>query len=382
MLPRNAQIWLPGYLRSRLERERPAAGVTVDVLLCIADHFEPAHGAASPRVARARVAEWTRRYPALACRYRDADGRPPQHTFFFPAEQYRAEHLDRLAELCAAGFGEVEIHLHHHDDTRENLRRTLLDFTRVLHERHGLLTTDPRGAIAYGFVHGNWALDNARPDGACCGVTDELTLLRQTGCYADFTLPAAPTPSQTRTVNAIYHATGRPGISRSHDYGARCRVGSARPPEALLLIQGPLALDWSRRLFGILPGLDVGAIDGSPNYHPSIARFRRWVDLAISVVGRPEWVFVKLHTHGAVERNARTLLGDSMAALHAAIGSEFNDGRKYRLHYVTAREMANIVAAAEAGKRGDAGLFRDYVYPPAAARPEEARCIASASARL
>jgi hypothetical protein len=91
-------------------------------------------------------------------------------------------------------------------------------------------------------------------------------------------------------------------------------------------------------------------------------------------------VFVKLHTHGAPERNARTLLGDSMADLHAALGREFNDGRTYRLHYVTAREMANIVAAAEAGERGNAGAFRDYVYPPPTARGVEGRCVASASA--
>ncbi len=39
-----------------------------------------------------------------------------------------------------------------------------------------------------------------------------------------------------------------------------------------------------------------------------------------------------------------------MAALHDAIDREFNDGRRYRLHYVTAREMFNIVRAAEAGE--------------------------------
>jgi hypothetical protein len=77
---------------------------------------------------------------------------------------------------------------------------------------------------------------------------------------------------------------------------------------------------------------------------------------------------VKLHTHGAPERNARTLLGEEMVAFHDAIGRTFNDGRRYRLHYVTARELANIISAAEAGERGDAGRFRDYLLAPPAAR--------------
>ncbi len=79
---------------------------------------------------------------------------------------------------------------------------------------------------------------------------------------------------------------------------------------------------------------------------------------------RPEWVFVKVHTHGAPERNAATLLGPRMAALHHAINREFNDGHRYRLHYVTAREIFNIVRAAEAGEPGNPGDYRDYVLPP------------------
>ncbi len=110
--------------------------------------------------------------------------------------------------------------------------------------------------------------------------------------------------------------------------------------------------------------LDVGAIDGSPGYAPVLRRFQGWVDARIAVRGRPEWVFVKVHTHGAPERNAATLLGPGMTALHDAINREFNDGQRYRLHYVTARELFNIVRAAEAGETGNPGDYRDYVLPP------------------
>ena len=45
--------------------------------------------------------------------------------FFFPIEEYEPEYLDALAELCRAGFGEVEIHLHHDHDTPGTLRAKL-----------------------------------------------------------------------------------------------------------------------------------------------------------------------------------------------------------------------------------------------------------------
>jgi hypothetical protein len=53
-----------------------------------------------------------------------------------------------------------------------------------------------------------------------------------------------------------------------------------------------------------------------------------------------------------------------MEAFHEAINREFNDGERYRLHYVTAREMVNVVRAAEAGRYGNPGEYRDYMLPP------------------
>jgi hypothetical protein len=157
------------------------------------------------------VAHWVDNYPRALGGFRDADGRPPRHTFFYPVEEYDPGHLDALAELCVRGFGEVEVHLHHDNDTEGNLRRTLLEAIRLLSERHGLLGR--RGddeAPGYAFVHGNWALNNARPDGRWCGVNDEARVLRETGCYADFTYPSAPGPTQPPTVNSIYYAGSTP----------------------------------------------------------------------------------------------------------------------------------------------------------------------------
>jgi hypothetical protein len=364
-LPRNAHLWLPGVLSSevrRMVRQSTSRG-PIDVLFCMADHFEPGFGEPGLDAERRRVATWVERYPLMAEQFHDSTGRHPQHTFFFPAEAYRAEHLDHLAGLCGRGFGDVEVHLHHDRDTAAGLRECLEQFTDALFTRHGLLRRNERGEIAFGFIHGNWALDNARPDGKWCGVNDELTVLRKLGCYADFTLPAAPDHSQTRTVNSIYYAVDDPLRPRSHEHGVVASVGAAAPEDGLLIIQGPLTFDWTRRIAGVLPGLENSTIDSSLPHHPTIERFKSWLDVGVSVQGRPEWVFIKVHTHGAKEDNAEVLLGDVAARFHTDINRAFNDGQRYRLHYVTAFEMATLVKAAEQGVTGNPGEYLREARP-------------------
>jgi hypothetical protein len=166
--------WLPGYLFSR-KVGPPASGVT-DIMLCICDHFEPFH-AATRDEALARMALWKREWPRLVNEFRDSDGVGPRHTFFYPIEQYDREILDLLAEICRMTGAEVEIHLHHDRDTAENLRKTL-ELGKARLREHGLLSVDEMGSVRYGFVHGDWALDNSHPQGRHCGVINELSVLQ------------------------------------------------------------------------------------------------------------------------------------------------------------------------------------------------------------
>src|SRR5262245_27144264 len=108
--------WLLPYLLQTARRSHPRRGQPVHVLLCIADHYEPKLGNASPVVARSRVERWVNEYPRLFHSFRDSDGRPPRHSFFYPQEEYEPEYLEALAQLCRDGYGEVEIHLHHDHD--------------------------------------------------------------------------------------------------------------------------------------------------------------------------------------------------------------------------------------------------------------------------
>ncbi len=346
----------------RARRESSSRRGVVDIMLAVADHYEPLHAHASDAEGLRRVRAWTDGYPALVSAFVDADGRHPQHTFFYPIEQYRPDLLDPLAGLCAAGLGEVEVHLHHDRDTPDNLHRELAAFTTTLRDRHGLLPSDAAGAIRYGFIHGNWALSNSLPDGRWCGVDDELAVLRDTGCYADFTLPAAPSPAQTRTVNTIYYAVGAPRGPRAHERGIRAASGRPASPRDVLLVQGPLVPSWRGERLRLVPRVENGALHaGDP---PTLARFADWLSCGISVEGRPEWVFIKVHTHGAPEANAAMLLGDELSRFHTGLLANYNDGDRFRLHYVTTREMVNIIHAAEDGKSGNAGHYRDYGFLP------------------
>ena len=282
---RGMNRWLPAYLRD-VRRRDPRPDEEIHLLLCIADHFEPQQHKPPPHVASARVARWVGDYPRQFSSFHDSDGQTPRHTFFYPEEEYEPDYLDALAELCQAGYGEVEVHLHHDNDTGENLRRTLLRFKETLSSRHGLF---PRrrdtGEVMYCFVHGNWALDNSRPDGRHCGVNNEIDVLRETGCYADFTLPSAPSAAQTSTINRIYYAVDDPRRPKSHDQGIEIGSRTASPANSLRCsFRGHCCSDWGRRKYGVLPRVENACLQASqpPTIEPPAAsgaaracRFRR-----------------------------------------------------------------------------------------------------------
>jgi hypothetical protein len=356
---RNLDIWLPAYIR---RKPRPAVAGTRHVLFCFADHYEPQWGGASYETEQVRVDKWVRRYPEMASKFQDADGNNPKHTFFYPQEEYRQEHLDKIADLCKQGFGEIEIHLHHHDDTEAGFRANMNGFIDILHNQHGSLPVDPKtGKPVFAFIHGNFALDNASPDGSQCGINNELIILRELGCYIDMTLPSAPDWTQTRKINSIYYASDDPGKPKSHDDGTDVRVGGAAEGD-LLLLQGPLALNWKERKWGVMPTLETSEIRGG--FGPSPQRVDLWVREAPIVEGRPDWLFVKIYTHGTQEAVEEAVLGEPIEKMHAYLNSAYNDGENYQLHYVSAREMYNLVKAAEAGCSGNPNEFRDYELPP------------------
>ena len=332
--------WLPYYFAREMRRTIQGERVLPKhIYLCVCDHYEPYWNKADKATARRRIQRWLDEYPKIADKYRDSAGNVLKWSFFYPEEEYQKDDLDALASLCHAGYGEVEIHLHHDNDTSENLRRTLIDFKHRLHEQHGLLSLDEKGQIVYGFIHGNWALCNSRRDGLWCGVNDEIRILQETGCYADFTMPSAPSDTQTRKVNSIYYAVDKPGQSKSHDWGEDAEVG--KRGEGLLMVQGPLAFDWGRRKFGLIPRIEHSGLMG--NFGSSAERVKLWIDAGVSVKGAPEHVFVKLYTHGTQEDVMRMLFdAGGLKTLHVCL-NEYKDNNSVNIHFMSALQMAQKV---------------------------------------
>jgi hypothetical protein len=191
-----------------------------------------------------------------------------------------------------------------------------------------------------------------------------MQVLWELGCYCDLTFPSAPDETQPGIVNSIYYPRGDVTRRRAYEDGEPVKVGTARQ-DRLLLIEGPIALALRER--SKIPRIEAGSLDHSDP--PTAGRLATWVDQEVTVAGRPEWVFVKVHTHGAPEGNAKVMLGDDIVRLHQALARDYNDGVRWKLHYVTAREMFNVARAAMDGKQGEPRDWFDYEVP----KPERAR---------
>ena len=308
---------------------------------------------------------WLDGYPRMAEGFRDADGRAPRHSWFYDDEDPRV--LDQLGSLAARGLGEVELHLHHGHDTAESLTE-LIEARKARYAEHGALVTvgDPP-VHTYGFAHGKWALANSRgPE--YCGVNEEIDVLLSTGCYGDFTFPAWGRMNP-RKRNSIYYATADASRPKSYDTGIDAAVGRSEP-EGLMIFEGPGDVSgiparlarrrWLRGLINTFR-LTTDVTDHNP---AKPARVDRWVQRGVGVKGRPEWVFVKVQTHGARPDAWDACFGRRAEALYSYLADRYNDGVRWRLHYVTAREAHNMVKAAERGETGDPGRFRDHPIGP------------------
>jgi hypothetical protein len=330
---RYAHLWLPGFLISSLRRL--GEGPPRHVWLAIADHFEPLGQGADETIARQRAAVWRQHWPEIAARHSDSDGRRPIYTFFYPEEEYRAELLEPLADMTRDGIADVEVHIHHDGEGEANFVERMRTFLDRLRRHHGLLRHH-EGRLVFGFIHGNWALDNSRPDGRWCGLNNEIALLRELGCYADFTLPATHSPCQTGLVNSIYRVIDDPLRPRSHARGIRVRPGLPALGD-LTLIPGPLCLDLSSGLGR--PHIESGELAG--RIPMSRNRARLWLRHAPRI---GDHAFLKLFAHGAQERDIGPLLNGLLDRLFSDLASECR-AQSAALHFVSTWGMWQAVEA-------------------------------------
>jgi hypothetical protein len=334
------------------------------LIFLVANHYEPAWNEAGSDLTWSqqcvRVEEWSRMARRIGQSVVDVDGTSFRHTNFFPAEQYHPDLLERLASLQDEGLGDVEIHLHHgvdKPDSAENLRQVLIDFRDVLAEEHKLLSRESEhGMPMYAFVHGNLALANSA-GGRCCGVDSEMQILAETGCYADYTLPAAPNQPQVPRINAIYECGSPLNEAIPHRSGPTLKVGSK--PQLPIVFTGPLVFNWRRRKMGVpFPRIEDGVLAG--NYSMDIERLHRWSNARIHVSGKPEWVFVKLYSHGFFTDDQDNMIGEAAIRFWEKVLELSARTQEFKVHFATAREAFNMVMAAADNCSGEPGEFRDY----------------------
>ncbi len=225
---RNMQIWLGSYLR----RPRPPkVEGPIHVMFCFVDHFEPIWGKVDLATQRQRVDRWCRDYRAMASRHRDADGRHPQHSFFYPEEEYLEEHLTKIAALVRGRLWrdrDPPAPRQRHAGELPRDDRSLQPPCCTNATARCRATRSP-ASCASASSTATGSLDNSRADGRWCGINNELILLRELGCYADFTLPSAPSDTQTQHDQCDLLRHRRSLRSRNRTTPASRCASAARP---------------------------------------------------------------------------------------------------------------------------------------------------------
>jgi hypothetical protein len=125
------------------------------------------------------------------------------------------------------------------------------------------------------------------------------------------------------------------------------------------MVQGPVLIDLARSLSSMKLIVETGAIT-RPN-PASLHRLSLWKQARVHVQGRPDWLFIKLHCHSMEPAQKDAVIGDSFRKFLQELVSGAKE-RQESLHFVTAREMTNILLAACDGRDGDPGQYRDYRF--------------------
>lgn len=349
------------------------------IMFAFVDHFEPT---GTVEEVKQQTSYWVKDYVAMAGKHTDADGRHPIHSYFVIAQpSIQPDQLDvtlkMLNQVTYTGYGEVELHIHHgHQDeslfteaesTHELI--SCLELAKKQFNMYGaLITAEAKPEVIFGFIHGMWALDNSRIFNTSrfytelshhewCGVNRELDILKQEGAYADFTFPSAE-PMTPRVLDMIFYAAddNSPASYQNDSNVFPVRVNQT-PRDNLMIIQGPS----ERTNIGVKP-----EVYDDP---PSLERMDLWVECNVHVTGNKDWIFIKVYTHGLAADLKDQIVWDNYFGtiannFYRDIEKKYNDGKNWKLHYVSAREMFNIIKAAEAGMTGDPNNYRNFVIPP------------------
>ncbi len=342
--------WLPHYLMGLFTTPK-VTGKPIDIMFIFVDHFE-LNGHED------RLKAWTHGYPKIAKKHLDSDGHHPKHSFFYALDLMHEHELAAMQPVIEAGYGEFELHWHHDHETQASFVGKLDAAMKIFHKYDYMKPYKAGQKSCFSFIHGNWSLANSRGD-HFCGVDNEVEILKKQGCYADFTYPALFSEAQPPMINNIYYCKDLDQPS-CYFTGRGAKVNQQEENDEFMIFQGPMTINWLDWRHKWHPTFEDGDIKQAPT-HDDPKRIDAWMRQNIHVTGRPEWQFVKIFCHGAQDH--KSVVSDTTDRMFSYIEQHYNNGEKYRLHYVSSREAYNIVKAAEAGKQGNPNEYRDFEIP-------------------
>jgi hypothetical protein len=117
--------------------------------------------------------------------------------------------------------------------------------------------------------------------------------------------------------------------------------------------------DWTRRVRGLpVPRVEDGAL--AQNYPLTMNRLNRWRSAGIGVKERPDWIFIKLYSHGFFDWDQDSMIGEQMKRFMNGVLEVAERTGEFKVHFASAREAFNMIVAAVDGREGEPGAYRDY----------------------
>jgi hypothetical protein len=345
----NCLNWGPKYLLDGPSKETVPDSEKHLIFLMV-DHYE--HGIKPDAAERNRI--WCEKFRKISEKYKDDYGNKFRYTWFYPYDHHVDECMRELSDMALGGYGEVEFHWHIGEPpkngiTPENYFDKLTEAVKWYQSFGAMLTDEENPRSAFAYIAGNWDLDaSKRPKSS--GLVNHIDCLKRAGCYADFTYSTIGSYAQPDKVNSIYYVEDDLKEPKSHNSGVDAEAGKIMD-DKFMIFEGPISLGWDG-------SLEYGAVESDPRFKPE--RTDKWIDANIHVKGRPEWVFVKVYSHGA--QSSKIVLDNDMELMLQSLTKRCKE-RDIKLHFMTTREAYNIVKAAEAGKTGNPEEYRDFYIP-------------------
>ncbi len=274
--------WFFHYLADQIVHTKKLDPEKKHIVFLWVDHYEPGKGTRGTKFNK----YWLKKFKKISLKHKDSYENHFKYTWFYPYDHKNDSVLIALNQMAFDGFGEIEIHWHHPRMNSAQFEVALHHALQWYHQ-YGVSLVYMKDTLfsRFGFIHGNWVLDNSGPQ---CGVNREIGILFRSGCYADFTFSTIETSAQPSLINSIYYVVDDP-LPKSYETGIP--VSTDTVYNRFMIFQGPIGFYFSNLSF------EYGAVEAFAL--GTKRRVDKWIRSNIHVKGQPDWIFVKVFSHGA-----------------------------------------------------------------------------------